>query len=645
MHPAYKMMIYAWIGVGIWVAFVIFLNRKTHPKALFALFMVELWERFSYYGMRAILVLYMTSELMKGGFAFDDAKAYGIYGAYGALVYLTPIIGGFFADKIMGFRSAIIWGSLLMAAGQFTLFLDNQTTFFLGLGLLVIGNGFFKPNISSMIGNFYKQGDPRRDGAFTIFYMGINIGAFLTPLTCGAIGEIEGWRYGFLTAGVGMLLGFLIFMWAKSAGWFEQHGLKPVHNNNTESGTISTNGGQMLKGVPNNVLPYLATVIMIPLAWILIMKNDMVDIGLAVLAVVILGNLLYQAGKYDQAQKQRIWVIVILLLFTTVFWTFFELAGSAMNLFTERNVNKNFLGTDLTTTFFQSVNPLFIMIFAPIYSWLWIKLGTANREPSAPYKFGIGLALLGLGFLVLTVGNGYAVAGLVPAFFLIMLYLLHTLGELTISPVGLSLVTKLSPAQIVGSLMGIWFLSSSIAHQAGKHIAKLTTVNESNIIKNDSFQSNIEDEKLRSVLSAEEFLNLLKVMPVEKALINDQTVSKLNEGLESPRYAVDSFQIQEELDKAMNTKNETLKQKGIEESARSFLVYADHSTADEILPKEQANAAIGNSITGTVIGAVRNESLGIGLGIFKYLGYFAIACGALLFLLGPMISRWMHGIK
>lgn len=189
--------------------------------------------------------------------------------------------------------------------------------------------------------------------------------------------------------------------------------------------------------------------------------------------------MLVLSGKYDRVQQQRIWVILILLLFTTVFWTFFELAGSALNLFTDRNVNKNMLGVELTTTFFQSVNPLFIMIFAPIFSWMWIKLAQSGKEPAAPYKFSVGLLLLGLGFLVLNVGKGAAVEGLVPAIFLITLYLLHTLGELTLSPVGLSLVTKLAPSQIVGFLMGIWFLSSSIAHQAGKHIAKFTAVEAS----------------------------------------------------------------------------------------------------------------------------------------------------------------------
>ncbi len=468
MHPLYKAMVIAWLAVAVWVAFVIFANRKVHPRALFALFMVELWERFSYYGMRALLVLYMTAELVRGGFGFDDAKAYGIYAAYGALVYLTPIMGGVLADKMMGFRKAILWGALLMAAGQFTLFLDNQTTFYIGLALLVIGNGFFKPNISSMIGKFYPDGDPRRDGAFTIFYMGINIGAFLTPLTCGTIGELEGWRWGFFAAGVGMLLGYLIFLWAQRGGWYEDKGLVP-----------DTAGTTRIWGMSATVFPYVVTLLLIPTAWLLITYNDAVDVLLGIFGAGILLYLLWSARQYERPQQQRIWVIVILLFFTTVFWSFFELAGSAMNLFTERNINKNLLGIEMTTTSFQAVNPLFIMIFAPLFSWLWIKLARSGYEPAAPYKFASGLILLGLGFLVMNLGKPAAVAGLVPAIFLIMLYLLHTLGELTLSPVGLSLVTKLAPAKIVGFLMGIWFLSSSIAHQAGKYIARYTAVDPS----------------------------------------------------------------------------------------------------------------------------------------------------------------------
>jgi len=482
MNPDYKLMLFAWLGVLGWITFVIYTNRKTHPRALFALFMVELWERFSYYGMRALLILYMTAQLMDGtrsGFGYDDARAYGIYGAYGALVYLSPIIGGYFADKFIGFRRAIIWGAILMALGQFTLFLNNEVMFYIGLALLVVGNGFFKPNISSMIGRFYPEGDPRRDSAFTIFYMGINIGAFLTPLTCGAIARHEGWNYGFLAAGIGMFVGLLIFLWAQSKGWYEDKGLIPDHTQAvyTETGAdLKPAGAPSFLGLKGLSAPYLFTIVLVPIAWLLIKQNDVVDVLLGLFGAGMIAYLLYTASKYDRVQQQRIWVIVVLLLFTTVFWSFFELAGSALNLFTERNVNKNLFGFELDTTYFQSVNPIFIMIFAPIFSWIWVKLAQSGREPAAPYKFAFGLLLLGIGFLVLNIGKGSAVNGLVPAMFLIMLYMLHTIGELAISPVGLSLVTKLAPAQIVGFLMGCWFLSSSIAHQAGKHISKFTAV-------------------------------------------------------------------------------------------------------------------------------------------------------------------------
>lgn len=470
MNQNYKIMLIAWIGVAIWVGFVMATNKKVHPRALFALFMVELWERFSYYGMRAFLILYITADLSKKGLGFDDAQGYGIYAAYGALVYLTPMIGGYLADQMMGFRRAIIWGSILMASGQFILSMDSPVLFYIGLATLVIGNGFFKPNISSMVGRFYQEGDPRRDGGFTIFYMGINMGAFLAPLTCGVIAQVEGWSYGFLAAGIGMVIGLAIFLIAQNSKIFEGVGIAPLYGEKPS-----------VFGIPKSIFPYVLTLLMVPVIWALIKQNDVVDYLLAIIGGGVILYLLIDSFKYEIVQRQRIWVIIVLLLFTTIFWTFFELAGSALNLFTDRNVDKSIFGFELTTSSFQSANPLFIMLFAPVFSWIWIKLGRLNREPAAPLKFSMGLLLLGVGFLVLNVGKGAAVAGQVAAIYLILLYLLHTLGELTLSPVGLSMVTKLAPAKIVAFMMGVWFLSSSIAHQAGKHISKLTAVNGDNI--------------------------------------------------------------------------------------------------------------------------------------------------------------------
>lgn len=644
LNPDYKFMLMAWGAVMLWVGFVIFSNRKIHPKALFTLFMVELWERFSYYGMRALLILYMTANLLDGGFQFDDAKAYGIYGAYGALVYLTPIIGGYFADKLIGFRKAIAIGALLMAAGQFTLFANNQTTFFIGLALLVVGNGFFKPNISSMIGRFYADGDKRRDGAFTLFYMGINMGAFLAPLTCGAIGENEGWQYGFLAAGIGMMLGYLIFLWGNKSGAFEQIGLTP-----DEKPTKN-----IVKSIPNSVLPYVAILVMIALSWVLIINNDIVDVMLGILAVVIIGYLLYQASKMEITAKQRIWVVVILLLFTTIFWTFFELAGSALNLFTARNVNKSIFGMEIKTTFFQSINPLFIMLFAPIFSWVWIKLSNLNKEPAAPYKFGTGLLLLGLGFLSLKLGGSYAAFGMVPAIFMILLYLLHTLGELTLSPVGLSLVTKLSPKHMVAFMMGIWFLSSSIAHQGGKHIAKLTTVSEETIVKSDAFKNSEINEDFKSIFADEEILKLMnqeemeKVkkskMSVDKILVSNDFITKLNAKNPEKQYAVSTVVIDDILKDAENYSG--AKREKVKNSATMSFLSEKGKEVNTKVESVAEYASLAEKSPSTAIGnVIKNESLDKGLSVFTMLGFIAIACGGILFLMGPFITRWMHGVK
>ena len=636
MNPDYQLMLIAWAGVAAWVAFVIFSNRKIHPKALFALFMVELWERFSYYGMRALLILYMTASVIDGGFAFDDAKAYGIYGAYGALVYLTPLIGGFFADKLVGFRKAIVWGAVLMAIGQFTLFLSgnaNEVSFYIGLAVLVVGNGFFKPNISSMIGRFYEEGDKRRDGAFTLFYMGINMGAFLAPLTCGAIGENEGWQYGFLTAGIGMVIGYLVFVWGSKQGIYEDVG----------NGPDVKLDKPIIPGLSNKMLPAVATVVMIILASTLIVYNDIVDIILVLLAALVIGYLLYEAAKMELQAKQRIWVVVVLLFFTTVFWTFFELAGSALSLFTARNVDRSLFGYEIKTTFFQSFNPLFIMLFAPIFSWVWIKLSNANKEPAAPYKFGMGLVLLGLGFLALNLGGASATAGMIPAMFMVLLYLLHTIGELTLSPVGLSLVTKLSPRHMVGFLMGIWLLSSSLAHQGGKHIAKLTTVNEKTIVQSDAFKTSKMDEDVKKLLLSKKFTDKLDESSIESVLTDSSFISELNlKGNKS--YTKSNVYIKEALEEAESYKG-TKKEKMLSAANVSFITYEENTITADTVSQSELKKLTENTPGTAVINSIRSESLNKGLSVFEMLGFIAMACGLILFLIGKPIKKWMHGIN
>jgi POT family proton-dependent oligopeptide transporter len=461
MHPALIMMTAAWLFVAVWTTGVILSQRKHHPAALFYLFFVELWERFSYYGMRALLILYLTKA-----FLFSDAKSYGIYGAYGALVYATPVIGGLIADKMLGLRKAIMLGAVLMAMGHFAMAVQHEKVLYIALALLIAGNGFFKPNISSLIGKLYADGDPRRDSAFTLFYMGVNTGAFLTPLTCGAIGELYGWHYGFAIAGVGMLVGLGVFLAGSRAKAYADRGLAPIP--------------QLLKRTVLGFLRfeyilYLVIIAAIPLLSALVDHNDVARWILLALGVVTLGALFYLALRQDTRQREKLFVLLALFVFTVLFWTFFELAGSSINLFTDRNVNRNLFGYLLPTTLFQGINPLFIILLAPLFARLWEWLAGRGISFSAPFQFALGLIQLGAGFFILVAGaHAAGPDGLAPLYSVVLAYLLHTTGELCLSPIGLSLVTKLSPKNIVAFVMGTWLLSSSFAHTLGAEISKRT---------------------------------------------------------------------------------------------------------------------------------------------------------------------------
>lgn len=463
------LMLGAWIFVAVWVYFIINNQKKYHPRALFTLFFAEMWERFSFYGMRALLILYMTKVLFQEMAQSDaDERAYGIYGAYGALVYGTPVLGGMIADKILGFRKSIMFGGILMALGQFLLVITKHTDisiFFIALSLIVMGNGFFKPNISSFLGTFYQQNDPRKDSAFTIFYMGVNVGALLAPLTCGYLGETYDWGLGFGLAGVGMMLGLYVFH--RSAKNFGDHGIAPDPEKLKKP---------VFLGLKLETLIFAGCILSLPLFAAMLNVNEIMSYVLGVLGVLIVGFLLYEAFyKNDKIGGQRIGVILILAFFHTLFWAFFEQAGSSLTLFTERNVNRVVFGYEIPTSIFQSVNPFYIVILAPLFTLIWQKLRSWRMEPFTPAKFAWGLVQLGLGFGVLVLGaNYFSMNGMVPLLFLMLGYLLHTTGELCLSPVGLSMITKLSPSRIVGFVMGAWFLSISFAHHLAAIIAKLT---------------------------------------------------------------------------------------------------------------------------------------------------------------------------
>lgn len=439
--------------------------HKNQPKGLFLLFFVEMWERFSYYGMRALLVLYMIKFLQ-----FSTEKAGQIYGWYTGMVYFTPLIGGYLADRYLGQRKAILIGGILMALGHFSMAFPSLPFFFSALILLIMGNGFFKPNISTVVGSLYEQNDPRRDAGFTIFYMGINLGAFFAPLVCSTLGEKMGWHWGFGAAGIGMVIGLSMYLWGQQMFLGE----KCKHPSNPQK---------------NYYIPFL--ILAAVLAFLILsafqfsgykIKESIPDYIYWIAAILTAFGLIYAyASKSKKStlthiEKQRIAVIFIMVFFSIFFWAAFEQAGSSLTLFADRETNRiiNIFGWkwEMPAGYFQALNPLLIFILAPFFSKMWVKLAEINKEPSSPVKFAIGLGLLGLGFVIMVIAAGvYQQYGPVSVLWLCGAYFFHTLGELCLSPVGLSLVTKLAPAQFASLMMGVWFLSSFAANFVGGFFA------------------------------------------------------------------------------------------------------------------------------------------------------------------------------
>jgi POT family proton-dependent oligopeptide transporter len=505
MNIGFWIMVVAWAFVLIWVPIIIYTNRKLHPKALFVLFFAEMWERFSYYGMRALLTLYMVQELFSELSQNEaDTKALGIYGSYTAMVYLFPVVGGILADKVLGFRKAVLFGGVLMMAGHFALALEgmffggNMQLFFISLAFIIIGNGFFKPNISSFLGSFYGLNDSRKDGAFTIFYMGVNIGALLSIVTCGYVGEQISWHYGFGLAGIGMMLGLVVF-WLFGPKTFGKKGINPssledfpeidesadiallnaTKEERTEVLAIEAKSFVKVdnpKLKRNQLLTIIGTLIFIPISAQFLNLSNVVTWILIFLSIGILGVLLFMSSKQEsKSGKERLWVVVVLFLFHSVFWALFEQAGGSITLFTARNIDRVVLGSEIPASIFQFFNAFFIMTLAPVFSWMWIKMRNSGKEPSTPMKFVLGLSLLALGFAFIVLGSQFfAVEGIVPVVFLVLMYLFHTMGELSLSPVGLSMITKLSPKKAIGFVMGAWFLSIALANKMAGLIGELT---------------------------------------------------------------------------------------------------------------------------------------------------------------------------
>jgi POT family proton-dependent oligopeptide transporter len=389
-------------------------HTEKQPGVLYMLFATEAWERFSYYGMRAVLVLYMMSAVK--GLGFPQEKASIIYGFYTGLVYLTPLLGGFLADRVMGYRNAILFGGVVMAIGQLLLSVPSVPFFFSGLGALIIGNGFFKPNISTIVGTLYREGDPRRDRGFTIFYMGINLGAMFSPLVCGTLGKVYGFPWAFRSAGIGMLVGVLTFFIGQR--FLGERGKAPKHTKQSiEAGDAATGGYRADPKVVEEDVPLTAD------------------------------------------EKKRVLAIFLVAILMVFFWMAFEQAGNTMTTWADERTDRVFFGFELDASYFQTVNPLFILLLAPLVSQIWKILDAKNREPSTPMKMVLGLAIVGIGFIPMVMATLVAGEhGKASATYLLLAYFLHTVGELCLSPIGLSFVTKLAPKKLAALLMGTWFL-------------------------------------------------------------------------------------------------------------------------------------------------------------------------------------------
>lgn len=460
-------------------------NTKTkHPKALYTLFATEMWERFSYYGMRALLTLYLTAELVNGGFGLSREESLSLYAIFTGLVYLTPILGGWVADNFLGKRKTVYIGGFVMAIGQFLLAasaflvpsLDPATRLFVfnfGLGVLIIGNGFFKPNISTIVGDFYDDNDPRKDSAFNIFYMGINLGAILGPFIAGALGENVSWGYGYLSAGIGMLIGVVWLKFREAS--LEDKGLPP---NSPENKTVLDS-----KDWKDIIIYSIALVIAtfaIVYVWRLLPDNVTTVITYIGFAVGILG-LAYVIfkGTNGTSEWSRMAVIIVLAFFNIAFWAGFEQAGGTMNLFAKANTDRLIFGWDVPASWFQNINPLAILIFAPIFSVMWLKLDAMKLNPRTPIKFAIGLFLGAFAFWIMTQASNAADGGnLVSPMWLVIVYVVLTLGELMLSPIGLSMITKLAPRKLVSVVMGLWMASFA----AGNYLAGML---ESILLKYD----------------------------------------------------------------------------------------------------------------------------------------------------------------
>jgi POT family proton-dependent oligopeptide transporter len=439
-----------------------------HPRGLSTLFFTELWERFGYYGMRALLVLFMTATVASGGLGMEDSTAYAIYGLYTAGVYMSSLPGGWIADRLIGQRRAVLYGGILIALGYLMLAAPNRGIFFCGLFVVVLGTGMLKPNISTIVGQLYDPVDPRRDAGFSIFYMGINIGATVAPLICGYVGQRINWHYGFALSGLGMIFGIIQFLVGRKR--LGEAGLHPVQPAASADGMLwrrqFRNGSLALVGL-------LALLAFVHFSGIfaLDVKTLVNAASFILLGIVItLFGWMFLAADWTPEERKRLIAIAVLFFASVLFWSAFEQAGSSLSLFGKRNSNNFLFGFEFPASWYLSLNSLFIVTLAPVFAWIWMRLG--RHQPSSPAKFALGLITIGLGFIVMMVAALKSAGGdKVSPLWLTATYCFHTVGELLLSPVGLSAFAKLAPVRVAGFMMGVWFLSIATGNFIGGRLA------------------------------------------------------------------------------------------------------------------------------------------------------------------------------
>ena len=476
-----------------------------HPRGLMVCFATELWERFSFYGMKYLLLLYLTKYHL-----FTDANGLEVLGSYAALVYAMPVIGGLLADRYLGMRKAVVFGGILLVLGHLGMAVEGEQAryveggvvrddgalqvFYLSLALIVIGVGFLKPNISTIVGRLYTQDDPRRDSGFTIFYMGINIGSFVATLLCGYLGETYGWAYGFGAAGIGMAVGLVTFLM----------GQKHLHGHADPANPAKLKEKSPI-GLNREYTIYLSAALGVLVVWQMLQFHATVGLLLNTLSLCVLAGLAwFITVKCDPVERSRMIVLLILTVSTVVFWALFEQSAASMTLFADRVMDRNLLGIEWTAAQFGSLNAFFIFTLAPAFAWLWSSLGRRGLEPSTPVKFALGIAQAGLGFGALVIGASMPdEAGKVAGWWMVLAYLLHTTGELCLSPVGLSAVTKLAVPSVVGVMMGAWFLATAYSEYVAAQLSKLAAV--------DTVQGQVTDIAAALSTYADLFTSLLWV--------------------------------------------------------------------------------------------------------------------------------------